>query len=215
MLQAPKAQGLYDPRNEHDACGVAFVVNIKGKRSNRVVRDALTALVNLRHRGACGCEANTGDGAGILMQMPHEFLKQASKAAKIALPSAGEYGVGQIFMSQNEAERQECEKVFEQIVAEEGQRVLGWRTVPTLNSTLGSTAKAAEPFVRQVFIGHGAKVADEMAFERKLYIIRRRAENAIRYGRGGRKIAGGDQFYVCSLSFKTLIYKGMLMSEQV
>ena len=215
MLQAPKAQGLYDPRYEHDACGVAFVVNIKGKRSNSVVRDALTALVNLRHRGACGCENNTGDGAGILMQMPHEFLKQAATAAKIALPGAGEYGVGQIFLSQDAAERHECEKAFEQIVAEEGQRVLGWRTVPTGNSTLGATAKASEPVVRQVFVGRGAKIADDMAFERKLYVIRRRAENVIRYGRGGRTIAGGEHFYVCSLSFKTLIYKGMLMSEQV
>ncbi len=215
MLQAPKAQGLYDPRYEHDACGVAFVVNIKGKRSNSVVRDALTALVNLRHRGACGCENNTGDGAGILMQMPHEFLRQAATAAKIALPGAGEYGVGQIFLSQDAAERHECEKAFEQIVAEEGQRVLGWRTVPTGNSTLGATAKASEPVVRQVFVGRGAKIADDMAFERKLYVIRRRAENVIRYGRGGRTIAGGEHFYVCSLSFKTLIYKGMLMSEQV
>jgi glutamate synthase domain-containing protein 2/glutamate synthase domain-containing protein 1/glutamate synthase domain-containing protein 3 len=215
MLQAPKAQGLYDPRHEHDACGVAFVVNIKGKRSNRVVRDALTALVNLRHRGACGCEANTGDGAGILMQMPHDFLKQAATAAKIALPGAGGYGVGQVFLSQDAAERRECEKIFEQIAQEEGLRVLGWRTVPTSNSTLGATAKASEPCVRQVFVERGAKIADDMAFERKLYIIRRRAENIIRYGRGGRMVAGGEYFYVCSLSFKTLIYKGMLMSEQV
>ncbi|MFZ2641073.1 MAG: glutamate synthase large subunit [Verrucomicrobiia bacterium] len=215
MLQAPKAQGLYDPRYEHDACGVAFVVNIKGKQSNKIVRDALTALVNLRHRGACGCENNTGDGAGILMQMPHEFLKNAASAARIALPGRAEYGVGQIFMSQDAAERRECEKVFEQIVAEEGQTVLGWRTVPTSDFTLGATAKAAEPFVRQVFIGRSSKLCDDAAFERKLYVIRRRAEHVIRYGCDGRKIAGGEHFYVCSLSFKTLIYKGMLMCEQV
>ncbi|MBI5686489.1 MAG: glutamate synthase large subunit, partial [Verrucomicrobia bacterium] len=215
MLQAPQAQGLYDPRYEHDACGVAFVVNIKGKRSNKIVRDALTALVNLRHRGACGCENNTGDGAGILMQMPHEFMKNAAGAAKIALPGYAEYGVGQMFMSQDAAERRECEKVFGQIVAEEGQTVLGWRTVPTSNTTLGGTAKASEPFVRQVFIGRSSKLQDDAAFERKLYIIRKRAEHVIRYGRGGKKVAGGEHFYVCSLSFKTLIYKGMLMCEQV
>jgi glutamate synthase (ferredoxin) len=215
MLQAPKAQGLYNPRYEHDACGVAFVVNIKGQRSNQIVRDALTALVNLRHRGACGCENNTGDGAGILMQMPHEFMKSAASAAKIALPGYTEYGVGQVFLSQDAAERTACEKALEQIVAEEGQTLLGWRTVPTINSTLGVTAKASEPFMRQVFIGRSSKLEDDAAFERKLYVIRRRAEHIIRYGRGGRKIAGGEHFYVCSLSFKTLIYKGMLMCKQV
>jgi len=215
LKTAPLAQGLYDPRHEHDACGVGFVVNIKGRKSNAIVRDALTALVNLRHRGACGCEANTGDGAGILMQMPHEFLKHAARAARIALPGPAEYGVGQIFLPQDASGRRQCEQVFEQIVAEEGQRVLGWRTVPTRNDALGATAKASEPFVRQVFIGRSAKLQDDAAFERKLYVIRRRAENVIRYGRGGRKIAGGEHFYVCSLSFKTLVYKGMLMSEQV
>ncbi|MBI5396580.1 MAG: glutamate synthase large subunit [Verrucomicrobia bacterium] len=215
MRTAPKAQGLYDPRYEHDACGVGFVVNIKGRRSNKIVRDALTALVNLRHRGACGCEHNTGDGAGILMQTPHEFLKKAARAAKIALPGHAEYGVGQIFLSQDEGERRECEKVFEQIVVEEGQAVLGWRTVPTRDATLGATAKAAEPFVRQVFIGRSSKLGDDAAFERKLYIIRKRAEHVIRYGRGAKTVAGGGHFYVCSLSCKTLIYKGMLMSEQV
>jgi glutamate synthase (ferredoxin) len=149
------------------------------------------------------------------MQMPHEFMKPAANAAKIALPGQAEYGVGQIFMSQDAAERVECEKVFGQIVAEEGQTVLGWRTVPTHNTTLGGTAKASEPFVRQVFIGRGSHLDDDAAFERKLYIIRKRAEHIIRYGRGGKKIAGGEHFYVCSLSFKTLIYKGMLMCEQV
>jgi len=215
MLTAPKAQGLYDPRNEKDACGVGFIAHVKGKKSHAIVRDALTALVNLNHRGACGCEANTGDGAGILMQTPHDFLLKATREAKVALPGFKEYGVGMIFLPQDAAQRAECEKVFAEIVAEEGQTLLGWRTVPTNNASLGFTAKASEPFVRQVFIGRSAKLADDMAFERKLYVIRKRAENTIRYGRTGRKIPGGEHFYVCSLSYKTLIYKGMLMPEQV
>jgi glutamate synthase domain-containing protein 1 len=215
MLTAPKAQGLYDPRFEHDACGVGFIAHVKGRKSHAILRDALSALVRLNHRGACGCEANTGDGAGILIQTPHEFLKKAASGAKIALPGAKEYGVGQMFLPQDAKQRAECEKIFEQIAAEEGQTVLGWRTVPTVNTSLGNTAKASEPFVRQVFLGRNAKVADDMAFERKLYVIRKRAENVIRYGRMGRKVAGGEQFYVCSLSYKTLVYKGMLMPEQV
>src|ERR1051325_3361466 len=166
MLTAPKAQGLYDPQFEHDACGVGFIANVKGRKSHTIIRDALTALVNLNHRGACGCEANTGDGAGILMQTPHEFLKTVAAKEKISLPGAKEYGVGMIFLPQDAKQRAECEKVFEQVVAEEGQTVLGWRTVPTSNTSLGFTAKASEPFVRQVFIGRNAKLADDMAFER-------------------------------------------------
>jgi glutamate synthase (ferredoxin) len=215
MLTAPKAQGLYDPRNERDACGVGFIAHVKGQKSHAIVRDALTALVNLNHRGACGCEANTGDGAGILLQTPHEFLKKIANSAKISLPGAKEYGVGQIFLPQDAKQRAECEKVFEEIVAEEGQSFLGWRTVPTVNHSLGNTAKASEPIVRQAFIGRSAKIADDMAFERKLYVIRKRAENVIRYARTGKKVTGGEHFYVCSLSYKTLIYKGMLMPEQV
>src|SRR6185436_9099148 len=192
MLTAPKAQGLYDPQFEHDACGVGFIAHVKGKKSHSIIRDALVALVNLNHRGACGCEANTGDGAGILMQTPHEFLRTAAAREKISLPGAAEYGVGQIFLPQDAKQRAECEKVFEQIVIEEGQTFLGWRTVPTVNTSLGNTAQASEPVVRQVFIGRSAKLADDMAFERKLYIIRKRAENLIRYGRTGAKVTGGD-----------------------
>ncbi len=211
MLGPPPKQGLYDPQFEHDACGVGFVVNVKGKKSQRIVRQALDVLVNLRHRGACGCEANTGDGAGILVQMPHSFLKEASADAGVPLPSPGEYGVGAVFLPPDAGERRACEKIFEQIVTEEGQRVLGWRTVPTNNASLGETAKAAEPFIRQVFIGRNKKLSDDMAFERKLYVIRKRAVAAIRNS----GVAGGEYWYVPSLSFKTLVYKGMLMSEQV
>ncbi|HWQ90406.1 MAG TPA: glutamate synthase central domain-containing protein, partial [Clostridia bacterium] len=207
----PAKQGLYDPQNEHDACGVGFVVNVKGRKSHAIVRDALTILINLRHRGACGCENNTGDGAGILVQMPHKFLQQACDEARIPLPDEKAYGCGLVFLPPDLEQRRRCQAEFEKIVREEGQTLLGWRSVPTNNGTLGDTAKAGEPFMGQVFIGRGSQIKDDLAFERKLYIIRRRAENAIRYGH----LEYGHWFYVPSLSHRTLVYKGMLMAEQV
>jgi glutamate synthase (ferredoxin) len=208
----PGKQGLYDPQFEHEACGVGFLVNIKGKKSHDIISQSLRILLNLDHRGACGCEANTGDGAGILIQTPHNFLKLVAKEAKITLPPSGDYGVGMVFLPPDAAQRAECEKIFGQIVAEEGQRVLGWRTVPTNNSSLGATARAAEPWMRQLFIGRNKKLTDDQAFERKLYVIRKRAENAISYSG---KVAGGEFFYISSLSYKTVVYKGMLLTEQL
>ena len=208
----PPKQGLYDPRFEHDACGVGFVVDIKGRKSHRIVRDALTVLLNLRHRGACGCEANTGDGAGILLQLPHTFLKKECEKLGFQLPSPREYGAGMIYLPQNPHTRRACEKRFEEIVQEEGQAFLGWRTVPTDDSSLGNSAKTAEPVVRQLFIGRNSKIQNDMDFERKLYVVRKRAENEIRYSG---KTKDGNYFYVQSLSCKTIVYKGMLMSEQV
>ncbi len=210
--KAPAAQGLYNPRYEHDACGVGFVVHAKGQKSHAIVEQAMQVLVNLRHRGACGCETNTGDGAGILLQIPHEFLKQECAGLGVQIPSLKEYGAGMVYLPPDAAERHACEKALEEIVGQEGQRVLGWRTVPTSNDTLGPTAKASEPFVRQIFIGRNSKIGDDMAFERKLYVIRKRAENAIRYGGIA---SGAGCFYIPSLSYKTMVYKGMLMSEQV
>jgi len=207
----PEKQGLYDPRFEHDACGVGFVVNIKGEKSHEIVEQALTVLENLDHRGACGCEENTGDGAGILMQVPHVFLKEACAGLGFQLPEPGDYGVGLIFLPDHRQQRPQFEKIIEAIVKEEGQLCLGWRKVPTDNLYLGDTAKETEPFVRQVFIGRSADLKDDLAFERKLYVIRRRAENAIRYA----GLPGGDLFYVPSLSSRTLIYKGMLTPRQV
>jgi glutamate synthase (ferredoxin) len=207
----PTPQGLYDPAHEHDACGVGFVVNIKGRRSHTIVEQALQILVNLSHRGACGCEVNTGDGAGILVQMPHQFLAQACRREKINLPGPKEYGVGMIYLPANKQHRYKCEKLFEEIVESEGQTVLGWRTVPTNNFGLGNWARKNEPVVRQVFIGRNSKLTDDMAFERKLYVIRKLAEKGIRYA----GITGGERFYVPSLSYKTLIYKGMLLPDQV
>jgi len=207
----PKKQGLYDPSFEHDACGVGFVVNIKGEKSHEIVEQALTVLENLDHRGACGCEENTGDGAGILMQVPHGFLKEACAGLGFQLPEPGDYGVGMIFLPDHRAQRQQFERIIESIVKEAGQRFLGWRKVPTNNLYLGETAKASEPFVRQVFIGRSGDLKDDLAFERKLYVIRRRAENAIRYA----GLPGADLFYIPSLSSRTLIYKGMLTPHQV
>ncbi|HET7854351.1 MAG TPA: glutamate synthase subunit alpha, partial [Candidatus Methylomirabilis sp.] len=207
----PPKQGLYDPRFEHDACGIGFVVNIKGVKSNAIVRQGLTALLNLTHRGARGSEPQTGDGAGILLQTPHGFLQQACAEAGIHLPPFGEYGIGMAFLPPDPSQRRNCEQHFEKIIAEEGQHLLGWRTVPTQNVSLGRTARSCEPCVRQVFIGRDAKIQDALAFERKLYVIRKRAENAIRYS--GMK--GGEYFYLASLSYKTVVYKGMLTAEQL
>ena len=207
----PPAQGLYDPQFEHEACGVGFLVNFKGRKSHQIVTDAIRILENLDHRGACGCETNTGDGAGILMQMPHGFLQHVGKESKLSIPSFGEYGAGIVYLSPDAAERAACEKVLEQIVAEEGQTVLGWRTVPTDNSSLGGVAKSSEPVMRQIFIGRSSKLADDMAFERKLYVIRKRATNKIRFG----GVKGGNWFYVPSLSYKTMVYKGLLIPGQL
>ncbi|OIO39644.1 MAG: glutamate synthase subunit alpha [Candidatus Omnitrophica bacterium CG1_02_49_16] len=211
MNGMPPKQGLYDPAFEKDSCGVGFVVNIKGKKSHQIIQQALTILLNLRHRGACGCEVNTGDGAGILFQMPCGFFKIACPPAGIRLPQPGEYGVGMVYLPQQANPRECFEKTFEKIIREEGQTFLGWRTVPTDNASLGPTAKQSEPLVRQVFIGRGPHLKDPLAFERKLYVIRRRAENEIRYT----NLPDGKYFYVSSCSYKTIIYKGMLMSEQV
>jgi len=210
-LGRPPKQGLYDPRFEHDACGIGFVVNIKGEKSHEIVKQALTVLLNLDHRGACGCEDNTGDGAGILLQMPHKFLQYACEGLEIELPEQGQYGVGMVFMSPDRAERHAQEETFNRIIEEAGQTVLGWRGVPTDNFRLGYTAKSFEPVIRQVFIRREPTIDDDLAFERKLYLIRRRAGNILHRSR----MPGSKFFYICSLSYKTIVYKGMLTPDQV
>jgi len=202
---------LYDPQFEHDACGAGFVVNIKGISSHKIVEQALTILENLAHRGASGCEPDTGDGSGILIQMPHEFLVKECAKLGFELPGPRYYGVGMCFMPANPQRIQDFEAQVEKIVVEEGQRVLGWRTVPTDGSALGPTARVAEPVVRQIFIERSPLLKDRMSFERKLYVIRKRSERAIRYG----DLSDGKQFYISSMSFKTLVYKGMLTSTQL
>ena len=207
----PDKQGLYDPSFEHESCGVGFVVDMKGRKSHRILQQAIEVLRNLDHRGACGCEANTGDGAGVLIQMPHAFFQQVAKKDRLSLPAPGEYGSGLVFLPRNPTRRRKLTEVFEHIIQSEGQTVLGWRTVPTNNSMLGETAKASEPFIRQVFIGRGPAVKDDMDFERKLYVIRKRAYSDIRAS----TIDGAEYWYLCSLSYKTIVYKGMLLTEQL
>ncbi|HYB41747.1 MAG TPA: glutamate synthase large subunit, partial [Candidatus Methylomirabilis sp.] len=208
---APPAQGLYDPAHEHDACGVGFVVDIKGRKSHSVVSQALTVLKNLLHRGACGCEANTGDGAGILIQMPHAFLARECDRMGLELPAPGDYGAGLVFLPPDPVEQAEWQGQLQRIAAEEGQRVLGWRDVPTDDSALGPTARSVEPVIRQVFVRRGANAPDRAAFERKLYVIRKRAEHAARRS----SLPGRKFFYLPSLSANTLIYKGMLSADQI
>ncbi len=207
--QPPSKQGLYDPQNEHDACGVGFIVHQKGQKSHSIVADALTILVNLDHRGACGCETNTGDGAGILMQIPHKFLQKVTAQLGYTLPAAGQYAVGMLYSSPDAERRAESRIVFERVVADAGQKVIGWRDVPTDNSTLGETARSSEPFMQQVFIERNPALVDDLAFERKLLLIRKQSHTAIR-------AADVDaHWYFSSLSCRTIVYKGMLMTMQV
>ncbi len=210
-LGYPAPQGLYDPQFEHDACGVGFVAHIKGVKSHDIVDKALTAIVNLDHRGACGCEANTGDGAGILVQTPDAFLRKACNTLGIELPPPGHYGVGMVFLPRNYRARKEFEKLFEIVVAEEDQEVLGWRQVPTQNASLGKTARASEPFVQQVFIKRNPSLVDDLAFERKLFVIRKRAYSFIRTS----GLPECHSWYIASLSQRTLVYKGMLLTQQL
>ncbi|MFG6098702.1 glutamate synthase large subunit [Leptothoe sp. ISB3NOV94-8A] len=207
--QLPPKQGLYDPQFEHDACGVGFVVQIKGLASHEIVQQGLQILCNLEHRGACGSEVNTGDGAGILVQLPHRFLQKVVTAEGFTLPEAGQYGAGIIFTSPDPQVRAESRQRFESVAAQMGQKVLGWRDIPTDNSTLGATAQASEPFMQQVFIQRSADLEDDLAFERKLYVIRKIAYNAI--GKSGHD----TYWYPTSLSCRTMVYKGMLTPPQV
>jgi glutamate synthase (ferredoxin) len=207
----PPKQGLYDPWFEHDACGVGFVVDIKGRKSHQILQQAIQVLKNLDHRGASGSEPNTGDGAGVLLQIPHAFFSEVCKKTRIALPGPAEYGCGLVFLPRNPTHRRRLEERFEQIIQSEGQSFLGWRTVPTNSASLGDTARSCEPFIRQIFIGRSKQLVDDLAFERKLYLIRKRAYNEIRTA----GFDGGEYWYLPSLSYKTIIYKGMLLTEQL
>jgi glutamate synthase (ferredoxin) len=214
----PGKQGLYDPLYEHDACGVGFLVDLKNRKSHAIVQNAIQILLNLKHRGACGCEKNTGDGAGILLQVPHRFLARECDRSGIALPNAGAYGTGLVFLPSDAGQRQRCERIFEGIVGQEGQTVLGWRNVPVDDSMIGATAKAVEPVMRQIFIGKAPEVravhdgdSDLFAFERRLYVIRKRVEQAVKAS----DLVQKGTFYIPSLSCKTLVYKGMLNSDQL
>jgi glutamate synthase (NADPH/NADH) large chain len=207
----PPAQGLYDPKREHDACGVGFVADLKGRRSHTIVKHGLQILENLTHRGATGADPLAGDGAGILVQVPHEFLKEVCAPLKIKLPEPGHYGVGHMFMPRNRAQRIYCEQVVARVVEAEGLKLLGWRDVPADNSCLSQSVIETEPVHRQVIIGRGDDVEDETEFERRLYILRKVISTTINGETGGRDIG----FYTVSLSCRTLVYKGMFLAYQL
>ncbi len=207
----PSAQGLFDPNLGRDACGVGFIADMKGRRSHKIVEDALQILENLEHRGAVGADPKAGDGAGIMVQIPHTFLAQECQVQGFSLPELGNYAVGHVFMPKDERLRAYCEKVWTRIIKEQGLNLLGWRSVPTDNRSLSQMVIATEPLHRQVFIGRGTLDVDQEAFERKLYLVRKMVSNAVQAASKGRDIG---HYCVC-LSTRTLVYKGMFMSYQV
>ena len=207
----PARQGLYDPANEHDACGVGFVANIKGVKSHAIIEQGLLILKNLTHRGAVGADPLAGDGAGVLIQIPDQFLREEMATHGVKLPLLGEYGVGMVFLPQEPASRLACEYEIERAIKDEGQVLLGWRDVPRDNTGLGESVKQIEPVIRQVFIGGGSGVTVTDALERKLYIIRKAAGHAIQ----ALRLEHSKEFYVPSMSARTLVYKGMLLAGQV
>ena len=210
MKKNQEQQGLYEPQTESDACGVGFVVDMKGRKSHAIVNNALTILNNLLHRGACGCEENTGDGVGILIQKPHKFFKRICEDINIILPDVDDYGTGMVFLPVDESQSNYCQEIFKKIILEENQKFLGWRNVPTNDDLLGPTAKEGEPTFKQIFIGKNENI-DSSAFDRKLYIIRKRVENHI----WNSDISEQNLFYVPSLSYRTFVYKGMLTGTQI
>ncbi|PIQ89271.1 MAG: glutamate synthase large subunit [Candidatus Omnitrophica bacterium CG11_big_fil_rev_8_21_14_0_20_42_13] len=207
----PQQQGLYDPRYEHDSCGVGFVCDIKGRKSNKIILQGLEVLKRLAHRGATGSDPKTGDGAGILIQIPHEFFLKAADSAKIKLPALGQYATGLVFLPQDKKEYVFCKDAFLKFIKEEGQSLLGWRKVPLDNSGIGKTAKECEPVIEQVFIKSSDNIKDPIDFERKVYLIRKQVENTIRAS----NIKQKSFFYITNLSSRTFSYKGLLMPDQL
>src|SRR6476661_3502630 len=207
----PFAQGLYDPALDKDSCGVGFIADIKGRKSHQLIEDGLRILCNLEHRGAVGADPRMGDGAGILVQIPHKFFARKTAELAFKLPKAGEYAVGYLFMPNDTNWRQIIRDIYAEVIAREGLTLLGWRDVPTDNSTLGETVKPTEPKHMQVFIGRGKKKFSEDEFERRLYILRKSISNAI-YRRRERRTSG---YYPVSISCRTVIYKGMFLADQL
>ncbi|MBC7203271.1 MAG: glutamate synthase subunit alpha, partial [Pusillimonas sp.] len=208
----PRAQGLYNPINEHDACGVGFVAHIKGKATHAIIQQGLKILENLDHRGAVGADELMGDGAGILIQIPDALYREELAAQGIELPPPGEYGVAMVFLPKETASRLACERELERAVRDEGQVVLGWRNVPIDSEMpMSPTVKAVEPVIRQLFIGRGTDIMVPDALERKLYVIRKAASHAI----NRMKLAHGQEYFVPSISVRTVVYKGLLLANQV
>ena len=206
---APQNQGLYDKRNEKDACGVGFVAHIKGTKSHAIVQKGLELLTNLTHRGATGYDPKLGDGAGLLMQLPDAFMRKEAAKLNIQLPDAGQYAVGNVFLPQTDKNREACEALITKIIAEENQTFLGWRDVPVDNSNIAQAARDVEPTMRQVIIASTGK--DQNVFERKLFVIRKRIEHAVR----ALNLSDKAAFYMPSLSSRTIVYKGMLLANEV
>ena len=205
----PSAQGLYDPAHEHEACGIGMIANIDGRKSHNIVQNAINILCNLEHRGGQSADTSTGDGAGILTQIPHRFFKKQCEKEDIHLPGEGEYGVGMVFLPEEYDSRMQSKELFERIIEEEGQTTLGWRPVPINDSFVGKVASKSKPFIRQVFIGASHDMKTRMDFERKLYVIRKRIEKETS------QIEELRDVYLCSLSSTTIVYKGMLIPEQL
>ncbi len=216
VASAPGKQGLYDPANEHDSCGVGFIADLKGRKSHKIVEDALQILVNLTHRGAVGADPLSGDGAGIILQIPDELLRAECENAGFTLPAVGDYAVGQVFLPRDKRFRLECKAEFDKACEAEGLAVLGWRDVPVDNSCLSAHTIAAEPVHRQVFIGKGQGITDQDHFERKLYVLRKVVAHAVfrKYADLGLTQSDVD-FYVVSMSSRTIVYKGMFLADQV
>ena len=206
----PPAQGLYDPANEHDACGIGFVASIRGDKSHRIVEQGIQILINLTHRGACGCDPETGDGAGVLIQIPHQFFARECEKLGFTLPAPGEYAVGMTFLPVEKQPRLNSEGVLERIIREEGLSVLGWRDTPVNGDAIGRVARASQPYIQQIFVARPQEM-DEDAFERKLYVVRKRAEKEVAES----DIEDKEFFYIPSLSARTIVYKGLLLAPQI
>ena len=209
-LRIPQSQGLYEPSNEHDACGMGLVASIRGEKSHEIIRKGLEVLINLTHRGAAGSDPETGDGAGILIQIPHVFFARECGELGLQLPEAGAYGVAMCFLPVDKHSRLQCEGVFERIAQEEGLSVVGWRDTPVNGDAIGREARASQPYIEQLFLGRPAGL-DEESFERLLYRVRRRTENEM----AASEIEGKEDFYIPSLSCRTIIYKGLMLAPQI
>src|SRR5690242_10400941 len=210
MSYPPSSQGLYHPQHEHDACGMGFVVNLNGEKSHEIVRQGIEILINLTHRGACGCDPETGDGAGVLIQIPHKFFERECAKLGFELPASGEYAVGMTFLPVEKQPRLNCEGVLERIIQEEGLTVLGWRDTPVNGEAIGRVARVSQPYIQQIFVGRPTEM-DEDAFERKLYVVRKRAEKEVAES----DIEDKEFFYIPSLSARTIVYKGLLLAPQI
>jgi glutamate synthase domain-containing protein 2/glutamate synthase domain-containing protein 1/glutamate synthase domain-containing protein 3 len=208
----PEPQGLYHPSNEHDACGIGFIANIKGLKSHDIIEKGIQILINLTHRGACGCDPETGDGAGVLIQIPHRFFVRECAALGFTLPAEGEYGVGMVFMPVERHERLITEGILERIVREEGLAVLGWRDTPIDGNAIGRVARSSQPYIQQIFVDKPSGMSQDQ-FERKLYVIRKRAETEV--AAEEEELPNRGMFYMPSLSSRTIIYKGLLLAPQI